>query len=87
MFLFKFRNREGEATNTLVLNVNPKVEAPNTPPNIVKPLTATVCKVGEAIKMETVITGKPKPSLVRRFHSFMQQKLYKIFFTGMVAQW
>ena len=60
------RNREGEATNTLVLNVTPKAEIKEpvkTPPIIVKPLTPTVCKVGEAVKLEAVITGQPKPTL------------------------
>jgi len=60
------RNREGEATNTLVLNVTPKAEVKlpaKAAPIIVKPLTATVCKVGEAVKLEAVITGAPKPTL------------------------
>ena len=60
------RNREGEATNTLVLNVTPKAEIKEpvkSAPIIVKPLTPTVCKVGEAVKLEAVITGTPKPKL------------------------
>jgi hypothetical protein len=63
------KNREGEATNTLILNVTAKAakKAEPTkvaePPLIVKALTPTVCKVGDAIKMETVITGGPKPKL------------------------
>jgi Immunoglobulin I-set domain len=60
------RNREGEATNTLVLNVTPKAEVKQpakAAPIVVKPLTATVCKVGESVKLETVITGTPKPGL------------------------
>ena len=46
------RNREGEATNTLVLNVRPKAEAASAQkqekgaqPIVVKPLTPTLCKV------------------------------------------
>ena len=60
------RNREGEATNTLVLNVTPKAEAKKpvmAAPIIVKPLIATFCKVGESVKLETVVTGTPKPKL------------------------
>lgn len=38
------------------------------PPIIVKPLTATVCKVGDAVKMETVITGVPSPQLTWLFN-------------------
>jgi len=60
------RNREGEATNTLVLNVTPKAEVKQpvkAAPIVVKPLTATVCKVGESVKLEAVITGTPKPGL------------------------
>jgi hypothetical protein len=58
--------REGEATNTLVLNVTPKAEIKKpvkAAPIVVKPLTATVCKVGESVKLEAVITGTPKPTL------------------------
>ena len=33
------------------------------PPVIVKPLTPTVCKVGDKVNIETVITGKPQPKL------------------------
>jgi len=33
------------------------------PPVIEKALTPTVCKVGDSVKMETVITGKPQPKL------------------------
>ena len=60
------RNREGEATNTLVLNVTPKAEIkepPKAAPIIVKPLAPTFCKVGEAVKLEAVITGTPKPKV------------------------
>ena len=63
------RNREGEATNTLVLNVRPKAAAaaveaePQATPIIVKPLTPTLCKVGESIKLEAVITGRSTTSL------------------------
>ena len=72
------KNREGEATNTMQLNVNaaavaapvvvvkeepavvePKAEAPQ----IIKALTPTVCKVGDTVKMEAIITGNPKPKL------------------------
>jgi hypothetical protein len=35
---------------------------------IVKPLTPTLCKVGESVKIETVITGKPKPALEWTFN-------------------
>jgi len=78
------KNREGEATNTLKLNVTAKAlggvkedpkrkeeqkkqEEPkkpaNEPPVIVKALTPTVCKVGDSVNLETVITGNPKPTL------------------------
>ncbi len=97
------KNREGEATNTLILNVVSKLynltlleqiwhnitrqvgdkaeekkqeEKKETkkiikkkkkqaaePPKVVKPLTPVVCKVGELVRMETVITGTPAPSL------------------------
>ena len=59
------KNREGEATNTLVLNVKPKAveEVKDLAPMIVKPLTPQFCKVGDAVKLETVITGKPKPTI------------------------
>jgi hypothetical protein len=63
------KNREGEATNTLILNVTEKkaaaVDKPKeAAPIIVKPLTPTVCKVGDSVKMETVITGgTPTPKL------------------------
>ena len=68
------RNREGEATNTLVLNVRPKAAAveaePQATPIIVKPLTPTLCKVGESIKLEAVITGRNTTSLFDRpFHA------------------
>ena len=33
------------------------------PPVIVKPLTPTVCKVGDSVNIETVITGSPQPKL------------------------
>lgn len=33
------------------------------PPVIEKPLTPTVCKVGDSVNIETVITGKPQPKL------------------------
>ena len=68
------KNREGEATNTLVLNVKAKEVKPkpavekDLAPNIVKPLTPTLCKVGESVKIETVITGKPKPKLEWTFN-------------------
>ena len=61
------KNREGEATNTLQLNVltpqDKKAAQKVQPPIIVKPLTATVCKMGDSVKMETVITGTPMPEL------------------------
>ena len=69
------KNREGEATNTMQLNVNAAaaaevievvVSAPvkkAEAPQIVKALTPTVCKVGDTVKMEAVITGSPKPKL------------------------
>lgn len=66
------KNREGEATNTLVLNVTeaPKKAAEAEPakeqkeaPQITKPLTPTVCRVGEAVRMDAVITGKPQPRI------------------------
>ena len=61
------KNREGEATNTLILNVTLKPEkAPspvNEPPIIVKQLTPTVCKLGDSVKLETVITGTPTPKV------------------------
>merc|ERR1719410_2420655 len=76
------KNREGEATNTLILNVKgkggekkkeagPKAneEKKQEPkpvteaPVIVKGLTPIVCTVGDAVSMETVITGQPKPNL------------------------
>ena len=68
------KNREGEATNTLVLNVKMKeaepqiVEEKDLAPMIVKPLTPTLCKVGDSVKLETVITGKPKPTLQWTFN-------------------
>ena len=71
------RNREGEATNTLVLNVRPKAEQVKeqeaakpevATPIIVKPLTPTLCKVGESIKLEAVITGQSShPHVTMRF--------------------
>ena len=73
------KNREGEATNTLVLNVKEKEGEKKAPkaqeakkdepkpvteaPVIVKGLTPIVCTVGDAVSMETVITGQPKPNL------------------------
>jgi DNA-directed RNA polymerase-3 subunit RPC5 len=59
------KNREGESTNTLILNVTSKkvVEVVNEPPIIVKQLTPTVCKLGDAVKLEAVITGKPTPKI------------------------
>ena len=64
------KNREGEATNTLVLNVKSqeKVEVKELAPMIVKPLTPTLCKVGDQVKIETVITGNPKPVLEWTFN-------------------
>ena len=68
------KNREGEATNTLVLNVKMKeaepeiVEEKELAPMIVKPLPPTLCKVGDSVKLETVITGKPKPTLQWTFN-------------------
>ena len=68
------KNREGEANNTLVLNVKAKeatpevVEIKDLAPMIVKPLTPTLCKVGESVKIETVITGRPKPALEWAFN-------------------
>ncbi|CAB4067576.1 TTN [Lepeophtheirus salmonis] len=56
------KNREGEASNTLILNVIAKTISQQ-PPMIVKSLTPTICKIGDSIKMEAVITGKPKPIL------------------------
>lgn len=76
------KNREGEATNTLQLNVSSsevkqevvakKAEAPV----IVKALTPTVCKVGDTVKMETVITGSPKPKL-KWYHNNKHFKISK----------
>jgi ribosomal protein L12E/L44/L45/RPP1/RPP2 len=60
------KNREGEATNTLVLNV--KELEKQLAPMVVKPLAATLCKVGDSVKLETVITGKPKPALQWTFN-------------------
>ena len=57
------KNREGEATNNLILKVTPKTEMKQDAPMIVKALTATVCNIGDAIKMEAVITGTPKPEV------------------------
>lgn len=58
------KNREGEATNTLILNVTGKPKEPvNEPPMIVKQLTPTVCKLGDSVKLETVITGTPTPKV------------------------
>merc|ERR1719266_865701 len=82
------KNREGEAANTLTLNVTAKAEKKEEPkkkeevkkkeepqkkeepkkpaaepPVIVKGLTPTVCKVGDSVNLETVITGNPKPTL------------------------
>ena len=70
------KNREGEATNTLTLNVTAKAAAAveqkakeeKQAPMVVKPLTPTVCKVGDDVMLEAVITGKPKPSL-QWFHN------------------
>ena len=62
----------------MVLNVKAKEVKPepvvekDLAPNIVKPLTPTLCKVGESVKIETVITGKPKPTLEWTFN---EQKL------------
>ena len=64
------KNREGEATNTLVLNVSEKQvggKEVKESPIIVKPLTPTVCKAGDSVKLETVITGSPAPNL-KWFH-------------------
>ena len=63
------KNREGEATNTLVLNVTDRKKGydnadTSAPPVVVKPLTPTMCKVGDTVRMETVITGTPTPKLV-----------------------
>ena len=71
------KNREGEARNTLQLNVNVSVESVTVvkkkesvitvsqarAPVIVKALTPTVCKVGDSVRMEAEITGSPKPKL------------------------
>jgi DNA-directed RNA polymerase III subunit RPC5 len=72
------KNREGEARNTLQLNVtissseshvsSKKKESMTAmsraeAPIIVKALTPTVCKVGDYVRMETKITGSPKPKL------------------------
>merc|ERR1711997_819668 len=60
------KNREGEATNTLILNVTAKAKASkpvNEPPMIVKQLTPTVCRLGDSVKLETVITGTPTPKV------------------------
>lgn len=47
------KNREGEATNTLVLNVTDRkstaVDRKDAPPVVVKPLTPTMCKVQYAM--------------------------------------
>lgn len=66
------RNREGEATNTLTLIVNePKAltEEQQNPPIIVKPLTPTVCKAGDSIILETVITGSRNQFQVNWFQN------------------
>jgi hypothetical protein len=73
------KNREGEARNTLQLNVTtivsvelkapPKKEEPVASvvkaqaPVIIKALTPTVCTVGDSVRMEAVIGGSPKPKL------------------------
>ena len=60
------KNREGEARNNMQLNVksaSAKSEKKAEPPLIVKALTPTVCTVGDMVKMETIITGSPKPKL------------------------
>lgn len=66
------KNREGEATNTLELKVTERKEGgekkTKEAPIIVKPLTPTVCKIGDSVKLETVITGFPAPSL-KWFHN------------------
>ena len=48
------KNREGEATNTLVLNVTDRKQSAaadrkDAPPVVVKPLTPTMCKVGNEL--------------------------------------
>lgn len=61
------KNREGEATNTLQLNVIAKRDETKDrkePPIVVKPLSAAVCRLGDTVKMETVITGTPPPTLI-----------------------
>ena len=102
------KNREGEATNALTLNVNAKTEvkteqvkkeenkkkkeepkrkeaviqkeAPTKPatepPVIVKPLTPTVCKVGDSVSMEMAIKGSPQPTL-KWYHNSKHLKLGK----------
>ena len=60
------KNREGEARNNMQLKVKTASDKPVTkaePPLIVKALTPTVCTVGDTVKMETIITGSPKPKL------------------------
>lgn len=80
------KNREGEATNTLKLNVNAaageRKVSEVTPakkgeaPVIVKALTPTVCIIGDTVTMETVITGNPKPKL-KWYHNNKHFKIGK----------
>lgn len=65
------KNREGEATNTLVLVVNEKsvTEMEENPPVVVKPLTPTLCKLGDSVRLETVITGSKEQMTVAWFHN------------------
>ncbi len=69
-------NREGEATNALVLNVTepaavvsekkPKKKKTvkiKTPPEVIKPLTPTVCRLGDSVTLQATITGSPTPTV------------------------
>ena len=70
----------------MVLNVKAKevvkevVVPKDKAPMIVKPLTPTLCKVGESVKIETVISGKPTPSLEWTFngHKLVTSETVKI---------
>ena len=58
--------KKQEAKIEVKIEETKKVEAAKPtaePPVIVKPLTPTVCKVGDKVNIETVITGKPQPKL------------------------
>uniref|UniRef100_T1JH06 Titin n=1 Tax=Strigamia maritima TaxID=126957 RepID=T1JH06_STRMM len=57
-------NREGEATNTVSLEVHPKKE----PPKIVEPPKSTTSKVDEPARLSAKVTGVPPPT-VSWFHN------------------